>query len=387
METLRYWIAASYLPGMGPSTILSLLSILGDIKELFCLTRSDYQSIGLKPSQINALLKPNWTQVDADIAWHDASPHHHILYYGSLSYPAQLKTIKDAPLILYVKGDVSVLHLSQLAMVGSRHPSRAGIVIAEEFARALVNAEIVVTSGLAMGIDAASHDGALTAYGKTVAVFGTGLAHIYPAQNKKLAQNIVEKGGALISEFPLSSPPRAMHFPKRNRIISGLSVGVLVIEAAIKSGSLVTARLAALQGRDVFAVPGSIQAGHAKGCHFLIKQGAVLVECVEDILNQLGWGNYAIKALNHHNGLVKDKTDIIVNEKHMINADVSTLPLDLSAKEHHILTLITSEWIPFDQILLLSRLTIGELSSMLLSLELRGLIQSVAGGYKRFVAV
>ena len=387
MEALRYWIAASYLPGVGTSTLLKILTILGDIKSLFNLTLADYQAIGFAPYQIKALLKPNWQQVDSDIAWSLASPSHHILYYDSLSYPPQLKSINDPPTILYVKGDASLLQAAQLAMVGSRHPSASGLIIAREFAASLASADMVVTSGLAAGIDTASHEGALSANGKTIAVFGTGLLQVYPAKNKQLAEKIVAEGGALVSEFSLSSSPRPMHFPKRNRIISGLSLGVVVVEAAIKSGSLVTARHALTQGRDVFAVPGSIQTVFSRGCHFLIKQGAALVESADDILNNLGWGSHSQESDKAHNGSSKDKCNVIVNEKHTKCENISVLPLDLSAKEHHILSLITSDWVPFDQILLLSRLTMGELSSMLLSLELRGLIQSVAGGYRCLVSV
>lgn len=374
MNTLKYWIAASYLPGIGARTLLDLLNILGDINALFSLTPSDYQSIGFSQHQIQALLHPNWKAVDSDLAWMMASSHHHILCYDDVNYPAQLKSIADPPPILYVQGDAALLHCSQVAMVGSRHPSSHGVAIAHELAGGLVAANLVVTSGLALGIDAASHEGALQLRGKTVAVFGTGLLQVYPRKHHALAERIVAQGGALLSELPLASPPRALHFPRRNRIISGLSVGVVVVEAAIKSGSLVTARHALSQGREVFAVPGSIKTPFARGCHFLIKQGAMLVENVDDILNDLGFGRGSSK---------KEQFSCSSSQKEMNIQEISALPLDLSLKEQHILSLITSDWIPFDQVLLLSRLTMGELSSMLLSLELRGLIQSVSGGYRR----
>lgn len=386
MDTLRYWLAANYLPSFGPRTILKLSELLGGIHALFSLSKNDCEAIGLKPAQAQALLQPNWREVDQDLAWRDMAEWHHVISYDSLYYPRQLQSIASPPLVLYVKGDAVLLHAQQIAMVGSRQPSREGVTIATQFAHAFVNKGLVITSGLAQGIDTASHLGALSGKGKTIAVFGTGLATIYPKQNGQLADNIVAQGGALISEFPMLSSPRAEHFPRRNRIISGLSLGVVVVEAALKSGSLVTARHALSQGREVFAVPGSILATYAAGCHHLIQQGAMLVTKVDDVLKELNCANIRQNEDTCHEIKTTQHLDCKESQTTLDN-NIFSLPLDLSAKEHHILSLITSSWIPFDQILLLSRLTISELSSMLLSLELRGLIQSVAGGYKRLAAV
>lgn len=363
MTHLRYWLAANLI-GLSTQTLLKLLEIIGEISNLFTMTLAEYQEIGFTPAQIKRLLNPDWRAIDSELAWLESSKDHHILIYASSLYPEQLKKIADPPLLLYVKGELAILRKRQLAIVGSRNPSNEGRNIAFEFAN-LLSENFIITSGLAKGIDSSAHQGTLAAQRQTIAVFGTGLSHVYPMQNRKLANDILEARGALLSEFPLHYPPRAIHFPMRNRIISGLSLGVLVVEAAIKSGSLVTARLAINQGREVFAVPGSIKSPFTKGCHLLIKQGANLVDQIDDIYSIL----YIKKAET--------------NKKEEANENISSLPLDLSPEEHHILSLITSVWISFDQLLLLSRLTIGELSSMLLSLELRNLIQSQAGGYKR----
>ena len=203
MDTLRYWLAASYLQSVRPTTILKLIEMLGDITALFSLTKDDCKAIGLTSIQITALLQPNWRQVDDDLAWREKAAAHHIISYDSPYYPKQLKTIASPPLVLYVKGDLLLLNSQQIAMVGSRKPSRDGMAIAKQFASIFTKAGLVVTSGLAQGIDTASHEGALSLSGKTIAVFGTGLATIYPKQNEQLAAHIVTEGGALVSEFPL----------------------------------------------------------------------------------------------------------------------------------------------------------------------------------------
>jgi DNA processing protein len=205
-------------------------------------------------------------------------------------YPALLAQISDAPPLLFVAGDPGILEKPQLAMVGSRRASRPGMDTAAAFSRSLAGAGFVITSGLALGIDAAAHQAALDVGGQTVGVLGTGLEKFYPQRNRRLADAMVASGSAVLSEFPLDAGPSAGNFPRRNRIISGLSLGVLVVEASVASGSLITARLAAEQGREVFAMPGSIHHPGARGCHQLIRDGAVLVETIEHILEALrGW--------------------------------------------------------------------------------------------------
>jgi DNA processing protein len=224
--------------------------------------------------------------VDRSLAWAD-QPGQHILTLADTAYPRALLEIADPPSLLYVRGNPSLLQKRGLAVVGSRNATPQGLQTAEAFAKALASQGQCIISGLALGIDAAAHRGALAAHGETVAVIGTGADRIYPAGNKTLALAIVEQG-AVVSEFPLGTPAIAANFPRRNRIISGLSRGVLVVEAAPESGSLITARLAAEQGREVFAIPGSIHSPVARGCHKLIKQGAKLVETASDVLEELG---------------------------------------------------------------------------------------------------
>ena len=218
--------------------------------------------------------------------WLAAARDHHLVSLGDPGYPDRLRQVPDPPLLLFVRGDPSILGDPTLAMVGSRNPSPAGADNAHEFARYLSRCGLIIASGLALGVDAAAHRGALLGGSPTVAVLGSGPDRVYPEQNRELADAIASQG-AIVSEFFPGSPPRRTHFPRRNRIISGLSLGVLVVEAGLRSGSLISARLAAEQGREVFAIPGSIHNPMARGCHLLIKQGAKLVESADDVLGEL----------------------------------------------------------------------------------------------------
>ena len=242
-------------------------------------------SLGLTTSARDSLLAPDLARIAADEAWLDAAGVT-LLPATDPAYPPLLAQLPDAPAVLYVRGDVSVLAEPQIAMVGSRNPTAGGRDTARAFAAQFARAGLGVTSGLALGIDAASHDGALAAGGVTTAVLGCGLDVIYPADNRALAERIV-RSGAVISEFPPGTAPLRAHFPRRNRIIAGLSAGTVVVEAACRSGSLITARLAGAAGREVFAVPGSIHNEMVRGCHELIRQGAKLIERVEDVLCEL----------------------------------------------------------------------------------------------------
>lgn len=276
-------------------------------------------------------------------------PNHTILYFKHPDYPPKLLEISHAPPILFVLGDVKLLKKQQLAIVGSRHPTQAGLSNSFNFARHLSQSNLCITSGLALGIDAAAHSGALEGPSKTIAVMATGIDNIYPKTNYKLAQQIIEHG-ALISEFPFGTPPRPEFFPRRNRIISGLSSGTLVVEAAQKSGSLITARYALEQNREVFAIPGSIHNPLSKGCHELIRQGAKLVETAQDILEEL-------------------------------NMQYAAPPLKQSA--HPLLQYISTNPTPIDIIINRSATLPHIVSSDLLTLELQGYIKAVPGGYIR----
>lgn len=278
------------LPELGPRRLHKLLTAFPEASSALSAPASAWRSLGLPAGCADARRSPEIRErAAASLAWLE-EPGHHVLMWDDPAYPGLLEELPDAPPLLFIEGDPALLERPQLAMVGSRRASRPGLDNATAFARSLAGGGFVVTSGLALGIDGAAHQGALDVGGKTIAVLGTGLKCLYPRRHLGLAARIVEAGGALVSELPLDCPPQAANFPRRNRIISGLSLGVLVVEASPSSGSLITARLAAEQGREVYAIPGSIHHPGARGCHQLIRQGAALVESVEDVLQALrGW--------------------------------------------------------------------------------------------------
>ncbi|QJD29146.1 DNA-processing protein DprA [Methylococcus geothermalis] len=284
---LRYWLALARIPGVGPRRAASLLDRFGAARAVFGQPREAYDGLRLSSDALHRLARPAWDAVEADLAWL-SQPGHSCITLHDPEYPSLLREIADPPVVLFVRGDPALLRSKQIAIVGSRNPSATGERTARQFAAALSRAGLAVTSGLALGIDAAGHQGALEAGAPTVAVFGCGPDRIYPPRHQALADAIAGSGGALVSEFPPGTPPSREGFPRRNRIISGLSLGVLVVEAALKSGSLITARQAMEQGREVFAIPGSIHDPLARGCNALIREGAKLVESVPDILEELG---------------------------------------------------------------------------------------------------
>ncbi|MCF7200665.1 DNA-processing protein DprA [Pseudomonas oligotrophica] len=282
------------LPELGPRRLQRLLSAFPDACSALSAPAAAWRSLGLPASCAEPRRSAGIRErAGAALAWLE-QPHRHLLAWDDPRYPALLAELPDAPPLLFVEGDPALLETPQLAMVGSRRASRPGLDNAAAFARSLAGAGFSITSGLALGIDGAAHQGALDAGGKTVAVLGTGLQRLYPRRHLRLAEAIIAGGGALVSELPLDCAPQASNFPRRNRIISGLSLGVLVVEASPSSGSLITARLAAEQGREVYAIPGSIHHPGARGCHQLIRDGATLVESVEDVLQGLrGWQQLA----------------------------------------------------------------------------------------------
>ncbi|MFT0211567.1 DNA-processing protein DprA [Pseudomonas sp. F1_0610] len=275
------------LPHISTQRITRLLSTFGNAASALSAPASAWSSLKM-PAESIALRHSGQIgeQVDAILRWLE-HPQHAALSITQDQYPALLKEISDAPPLLFVQGNLDALHIPQLAIVGSRNASALGISHAAQFAQCFAKAGGVITSGLARGVDTAAHQGALKVGGKTVAVMGTGMLHTYPKANSKLRAQIIEQAGAIVSELALEVAPLAHNFPRRNRIISGLSLGVLVTEASIRSGSLITARLAIEQGREVFAIPGSIHHAGAKGCHQLLREGAVLTESIEDILQNL----------------------------------------------------------------------------------------------------
>ena len=278
------------LPELGPARFKKLLEAFGSASKAISAPASAWRALGL-PLACSEARRASEIRDGAyhALAWLE-HPGQHLLMWDQPDYPALLAEINDAPPLLFVAGDPDVLEKPQLAMVGSRRASRPGMDTAAAFSRSLASAGFVITSGLALGIDAAAHQAAMDVGGRTVGVLGTGLEKFYPQRNRRLAEAMIASGSAVLSEFPLDAGPTASNFPRRNRIISGLSLGVLVVEASVASGSLITARLAAEQGREVYAIPGSIHHPGARGCHQLIRDGAVLVETIEHILEALrGW--------------------------------------------------------------------------------------------------
>lgn len=361
LDELPYWLALNRLPMLGSVRISSCLEKVGGVAALFTADRHTLSRHGLGTKAIEALQAPDWGQVELELKWLASDLTHHIIALNEPRYPLLLKQIASPPLVLYIKGSLPLLNELQLAIVGSRHPTAGGKEIASEFARYLSALGLVITSGLALGIDAASHRGALAATGKTIAVLGTGIEQVYPPQHCALAQDILTGGGALLSEFVLGSPPKPEHFPRRNRIISGLSVGTLVVEAALSSGSLLTANHALEQGREVFAIPGSIHNPLVRGCHRLIRDGAKLVETVQDITEELG---------------------ALASAKLVPNASSPVRP-PLTPAYATVLQQIDYAPTPIDLVLERSGLAINEVAAIILTLELQGYIKSSTLGYYR----
>lgn len=355
---LECWLRLSRAPGIGSNKLIALLDVFHSPENIVGASHAQLANVlGNDQSALFAITD----EVDADrhaldIDWL-AEDDSHLIAITDDDYPALLREIPDPPALLYIKGNPVVLSLPQLAMVGSRNPTPGGLENANAFADALAATGLVVTSGLALGIDTAAHSGALAGGGNTVAIAGTGVDRIYPPRNHSLAHQIVEHG-ALVSEFPLATPPLRENFPRRNRILAGLSLGTLVVEAALRSGSLITARLAGEQGREVFAIPGSIHSPQSKGCHQLIRQGAKLVETATDVMEELGPLVATLRQISEPTTPARhgDKDDFALLEY------VGFDPIDVN-------TLVDR-----------SGLTAEAISSMLLEMELAGHIQVCAGG-------
>jgi DNA processing protein len=365
-EETDAWVRLAEAPGLGAAEAAALVESFGSAARVVAAGRGALASRGLDADAIEALLAPPAERMERIARWLD-EPGHHLVSRHSPDYPALLAEATGAPLVLFVNGDPGLLSMPQLAVVGSRNPTRGGARTAFEFAAHLAASGLTITSGLATGIDTAAHEGALSAGGSTIAVLGTGIDRVYPAANRELAHRIAERG-ALVSEFPLGSPPESWHFPRRNRIISGMSLGTLVVEAAQRSGSLITARLAAEQGREVFAIPGSIHNALARGCHRLIRDGARLVESADDIFAELAplAGALGTRLAEPSSG--RD------------SAAVGTAGAERDGDYDKLLEALAWEPVDMDTLIERSGLTIDQLSSMLLILELEGEVETLPGG-------
>ena len=358
-DSLSSWFRLTLVPGIGGQTQRKLLRAFSSPDAVFSASRSAVSAIIGEKNAVLLLETDNREAIQKAMQWAEGEGQH-VLTLADAAYPQRLLQTPDPPSLLYVRGRLDVLNLPTLAIVGSRNPTPQGLQNAEAFASHLAGAGLAIASGMALGIDAAAHRGALLAHGKTIAFVGTGIDRVYPARNHALALEIGEKG-AIVSEFPLGTPATAANFPRRNRLISGIAQGVLVVEAAVESGSLITARLAAEQGREVFSIPGSIHSTQSRGCHKLIKQGAKLVETAQDILEELAW------------------TDSLI--------PVATPP-DFSEKsfseKDEVLEAMGFEPCTLDELATRSALSVDELGVQLLRLELEGKIAGVAGGrYQR----
>ena len=363
-DQLAHWFALHHAPGLGARRKIALLESFGSIEAVFGAGEELLaRTLGERPEGLRALLSgPDASLLATAHAWL-GNARNFVVTWADADYPALLREIDDPPLMLYGIGDRAVLTTPQIAIVGSRNPSPSGRDNARAFAAHLARAGLTITSGLALGIDGAAHEGALAAGGRTIAVTGTGLDRVYPPRHRELAHRICGSG-ALLSEYALGTPPRAENFPIRNRLISGMSLGVLVVEAAIKSGSLISARLATEQGREVFAIPGSIHSPLARGCHALIRQGAKLVETANDIIEELG-------AL----------AQLVTPAADPRSADAGAT---LAHPERELFACLGYDPVDVDTLVERSGLTPQAVSSMLLSLELHGLVAALPGGrYQR----
>jgi len=354
------WISLSNIPGIGAQTFCQLLKAFGTPDQIYSASLKQLRQV------VNENIAHAITQgfdpllYAASLQWL-SQPNNHLVTLADEDYPRALLEISDPPAFLYAKGNLALLNQASIAIVGSRNATVQGEKNAQAFAAELCSYNLCVVSGLALGIDGAAHRGALSANGATIAVVGTGLDIVYPAKHRDLAHEIAQHG-LIISEFDLGVPSKPQNFPKRNRIISGLSLGCLVVEANLQSGSQITARLATEQGREVFAIPGSIHSPMSKGCHQLIKQGAKLVDSVQDIVEELHLS--AIGTTNASNTLKIDEA--LLSENTSASLILSKLGFDPMRLEN---------------IVSATGLTVSEVSSMLMVLELEGKIASLTGGH------
>lgn len=354
------WLSITQAIGIGPAICNKLLFEFKSPKVILSSNHDTLRQFGLSDASINSLYEPDQGQISTSLEWLNQTNHHLITFLDD-DYPELLKSIHSPPMVLFAKGQREALCYLHFAIVGSRNPTSGGKRLAEDFASELSRSGLTICSGLALGIDYHSHLGALKAAGSTIAVLGNGLNSIYPARHKQIAHQIIENG-LLLSEYLPNTKPNPGNFPRRNRIISGMSLGVLVVEAAKRSGSLITANYALEQGRDVFAIPGSIHNPLARGTHSLIKQGAKLVETIDDILEE-----------------ISPMANVVVNRPSTLEVSLNGFS-DLEPDYKLLLDSMGYEIVSVDRLVELTGLTADVVSSMLLILELQGMIGAQHGG-------
>lgn len=390
-DEIALWLRLMATEGVGDVTAQRLLQAFGLPEHIFVQSYTALIKVVSERVARALLSEPEdlQRQTDITVEW-CAQPDNHLITLAHSHYPQTLLTTTDPPILLYAKGRLDLLNNTpSLAMVGSRNASAQGIQNTEWFARELAQGGFHIISGLALGIDAAAHRGALTAYraapdnaGSTIAVIGTGCDIIYPARNRDLTYAIAQDG-LILSEFPLGAKAQPTHFPRRNRIISGLAQGVLVVEAALQSGSLITARQALEQNREVFAIPGSIHSPLSKGCHALIKQGAKLVESAQDILDELqGIGGFSTN-INPRDSLPEPVVDQSADDAAPIVAAIPVPaddpPPSTTASAQTVLNALGHDPCDLDTLALRTTMTVGELLTELMTLELNGQVEKRAG--------
>lgn len=357
-DNIASWVGLSLIPGLGDESYRKLLSAFGEPKQIYAASYASLTGVvgkavaegirrGLDPDSLAPLF-----------AWL-GNEHNHIITLADAEYPQALLQIPNPPPLLYVKGRLDLLNQPAMAVVGSRNATPQGQMNAESFSRNLSDSGLCIVSGMALGVDAAAHRGGLDGASSSVAVVGTGLDIVYPSRNHALAHDLAQRG-TLVSEFPLGTAAMAHNFPRRNRIICGLSLGCVVIEAAIRSGSLITARLAVEQGREVFAIPGSIHSPLSKGCHALIKQGAKLVDCANDILDELKWPS--------------QQDPVTTNEEGSPEGN-----------RHPLLNALGFDPVGIDALTARTGLTSDTVCAMLLQMELDGRIVCLPGGLYQLI--
>ena len=387
---LEHWLIALRAPQLGGARLISLLEKFGGAGGFVQASAADLRRAGLKDDCVDAICNYDHELLECDLSWLSGE-NRHLLTWADERYPALLRTLASPPAALYVEGDPDVLWQPQLAVIGSRNPTAGGRDNTRDFAGELSRQGLTITSGMASGIDSEAHKAALAAGGYTVAVFGTGLDKVYPESGRELAGRIA-KQGALVSEFPPGTGAKRQHFPSRNRIISGLSMGVLVIEAGLRSGTLITARLAGEQGREIFALPGSIHNPMAKGCHRLIRDGAKLVENVAEIMQELAAmagqlaGNLKEELKCEDVSGALPELELTPQKPNLLKyaadpaGEVQNQAWDEDPEYRKLWNCLGYDPSPADSLIEKSGLTARAVSAMLLMLELRGMVESHPGG-------